>query len=75
MVTRPDGSRADNVNILVEVYAGWSEKLLDKEMIVRNGRGKIDLPNIPFNAKELRFTVSFQYAFLFCYGVIGNTAK
>ena len=56
-MTRPDGSRAENVQVSVTVTAGWSKKLVDKKMRILYGRAKIDIPEIPFDAKELRFTV------------------
>ena len=65
LVTRPDGGRADNVKVKVEVSVGWSRTLFNKDLIVRNGRAKIDLPEIPFDAKELRFSVSLFH--LSCY--------
>ena len=46
------------VKLKVNVRAAWPRKIFDKDLIVRDGRAKIDLPEIPFNAKELTFDVS-----------------
>ena len=64
LVTRPDGGRADNVKVKVEVSVGYSRTLFKKDLVVKNGRAKIDLPEIPFDAKELRFTVSLFYLYV-----------
>ena len=70
LVTRPDGSRANNVKVNVKATfqvngpAWWPTKHFDKDLIVRDGRAKINLPEIPFYPKEMKLEVSIL--FIFC---------
>ena len=56
-----------NVKLKMKPMAGWQEELFDKDLTVRNGRAKIDLPEIPFNAKELKLEV--RISLILCYRV------
>ena len=56
--TSPDGSPADNIKVNVVVRGGYRKTLFSGDVTVRNGRGKIDVREIPFDVKEVSFDVS-----------------
>ena len=56
--TRPDGSPADNIKVNVNVRGGYRKVLFSGDVRVKNGRGKVDVKEIPFDVKEVSFTVS-----------------
>ncbi|XP_065060175.1 alpha-1-macroglobulin-like isoform X3 [Rhopilema esculentum] len=58
--TRPDGSPIDNLKVKLKVTAGWSKVITEGIVFVKNGRVKIHLPEIPFDAKEVKFRASYK---------------
>lgn len=56
--TSPDGSPTDNIKVKVVVRAGYSNTLFNGDVTLKNGRGKIDVKEIPFDVKEVSFEVS-----------------